>query len=119
MDTTRQKKAASLIRKELAELLRREASRNQNGLLISVTQVHVTTNLGLARIDIRFFPSKGKEHLLETIRTRASHYKKLLTKQLRYQLQKFPELYFRIDDSLEYIDQIEKELRGEGQNPIK
>ncbi|XOD69366.1 MAG: ribosome-binding factor A [Flavobacteriales bacterium AspAUS03] len=119
METIRQKKAAALIRKELAELIRRELSCDQSCLLISVIQVHVTTDLGLARIYIRFFPPEEKAHLFEIIRTRSNHYKKLLAKELRYQFRKFPELDFRIDDSLEYIEKIEKELRGEGQNLMK
>ena len=30
-----------------------------------------------------------------------------------------PEISFYIDDSLDYIDNIDKALKGEGDNPIK
>lgn len=119
METTRQKKISTLLCKELAELLRREASYEQNGLLISVTQVHITTDLGLARVFISLFPSEGKHEIFEAVRARSSYYKRQLAEQLRNRLRKFPELDFHLDDSLDYADLIEKELKGEGENPVK
>ncbi|XOD67556.1 MAG: 30S ribosome-binding factor RbfA [Flavobacteriales bacterium Tduv] len=119
METIRQKKIATLLRKELANMLRREASYEQNGLLISVTQVHVTADLGLARVFISLFPSEEKHDIFEVLRSLSGYYKKKLAEKLRNQLRKLPELDFRLDNSLDYADQIEKELRGEGENPIK
>jgi ribosome-binding factor A len=40
-----------------------------------------------------------------------------LAQRTRHQLRRIPELSFYLDDSLEYIDNIEKSLKGE-ENPI-
>jgi ribosome-binding factor A len=41
-----------------------------------------------------------------------------LAQRTRHQLRRVPELLFFLDDSLEYIDGIEKSLKGE-ENPVK
>jgi ribosome-binding factor A len=40
-----------------------------------------------------------------------------LAKRTKHQLRRMPELLFFIDDSLEYIDQIDRSLKGT-ENPI-
>lgn len=42
-----------------------------------------------------------------------------LGNKVRHQLRKVPELEFFIDDSIDYIETIDRELRGEGENPIR
>ena len=40
-------------------------------------------------------------------------------KRTRNQLRRMPELFFFGDDSLDYIEEIDKSLRGEDTNPIE
>jgi ribosome-binding factor A len=41
-----------------------------------------------------------------------------LAKRTRDQLRRMPELSFYIDDSLDYIENIDNALRGKNENPI-
>lgn len=119
METTRQKKISNLVQQDMAEIFREVAKNSMKGVLITVTKVKVTPDLAIARIYLSLFPVDNKEALLSEIRENTSHFRNLLGQRTRHQLRVIPELEFYIDDSLDYIDNIEKELRGEGENPLK
>ena len=88
------------------------------GVLISVSKVKVTVDLGVAKVYLSIFPNdKGKE-LLEGIKSNTPLIRHELAQRTKNQLRRMPNLEFFIDDSLEYIDQIEKSLKGK-ENPIK
>jgi ribosome-binding factor A len=88
------------------------------GVIISVSKVNVTVDLSIAKVYLSIFPNnKGKE-LIEGIRSKAHLIKHELAQRTRHQLRRMPELQFFIDDSLEYIDKIEKSLKG-SDNPIE
>ena len=59
------------------------------------------------------------EHL-ETYLTdsRKEKFAKVLAQRTKHQLRRMPNLEFFIDDTLEYMDKIDKSLRGE-ENPIR
>ena len=106
------------MQKDLAEILQRAAQGGGlTNTLISVTQVKVTSDLSIAKVYISIFPhEKGKE-LLEGIRSNQPLIKHDLAQRTKNQLRRVPELEFFIDDSLEYINRIEKSLKGDD-NPI-
>ena len=118
MESNRQKKIGGVIQKDLAEILQshlRDAG--MSGILISVSKVKVTTDLSQAKAYLSIFPSKNATEILEELkagRTRIKHEVALRTKN---QLRRMPNLDFYIDDSLEYIENIERSLKGE-EDPI-
>jgi ribosome-binding factor A len=119
METQRQKKISGVIQKDLAEILQRAATDGGlRGTLISVSKVTVTTDLSIAKVYVSIFPAKNAKELLEGIKGNQPLIKHELASRTRHQLRRMPELSFYLDDSLEYIDQIEKSLEG-GDNPIK
>ena len=110
METTRQAKISRLLQKELSEIFRQQTAKT-HGVLISVSAVRVSPDLSPARVYLSVFPSdKGKE-LLESINKSAKTVRYDLAQKVRYQLRKTPELSFFLDDSLEYIDQIDRALK--------
>jgi ribosome-binding factor A len=83
-----------------------------------VSKVNVTTDLSVAKVYLSVFPNnKGKE-LIEGIRSNTPLIRHEMAQRTKNQLRRMPNLEFFIDDSLEYIDGIEKSLKGE-ENPIK
>lgn len=118
-ETQRQKKIAGVIQKDMADVLQRAATDGGlKGVLISVSKVSVTTDLSIAKIYLSIFPEdKGKE-MLEGIQSNQPLIRHELAQRTRNQLRRMPQLLFYIDDSLAYIDGIEKSLKGEN-NPIK
>ena len=119
METQRQKKIAGVIQEDIVDILQRAAvDGGLKGTLISVTKVSVTTDLSIAKVYISIFPNKGAEELLEGIKSNQPLIKHELAQRTRNQLRRVPELSFFLDDSLDYIENIEKSLKGE-ENPIE
>jgi len=119
METQRQKKIGGVIQKDIADILQRAIiDGGLKGTLISVSKVAVTTDLSIAKIYVSIFPNKDAKELLEGIKSNQPIIKHELAQRTRHQLRRVPELLFFLDDSLEYIDGIEKSLKGE-ENPIE
>lgn len=119
METQRQKKIAGIIQKDLADILQRAATDGGlKGTLISVSKVSVTTDLSIAKVYLSVFPPQNAQELVQGIKTNQPIIRHELAQRTRYQLRRVPELLFFVDDSLEYIDKIEKSLKGE-ENPVK
>ncbi|MEE9361955.1 MAG: 30S ribosome-binding factor RbfA [Cellulophaga sp.] len=118
METQRQKKIAGVIQKDLADILQRAATDGGlKGTLISVSKVAVTSDLSIAKIYLSLFPHKNADQLLEGINHNKKQIKHNLSQRTRHQLRRVPELLFFIDDSLDYIENLEKSLKRKD-NPI-
>lgn len=118
MESNRQKKIAGVLQQDLAEILQGAArSGGMQNLLISVTQVKVTVDLSIAKVYLSIFPKEKSLELMEGISSNAPLIKHELAQRTRDQLRRVPSLEFFIDDSLEYIDQIERSLKRVD-NPI-
>jgi len=110
METTRQNKISRLIQKDMAEILQKEGRTFFSGVLVSVTNVRISPDLSVARVYLSIFPSeKGAATLLE-IKTHQSRVRGLLGLKVGKQLRIIPQLDFHIDDSLDYIDNIDRLL---------
>jgi ribosome-binding factor A len=113
MESQRQKKIASVLQRDLVEVLQGAATQGgMKGILISVTKVNVTVDLSIAKVYLSIFPIDKGAELLEGIKSNAPLIKHELSQRTKHQLRRMPQLIFYIDDSLEYIDQIDKSLKG-------
>jgi len=112
MESNRQKKIASVLQRDLVDVLQSAATGGMLGVIISVTKVNVTVDLSIAKVYLSVFPTNKREELIEGIQSNSSKIKHELAQRTRHQLRRMPELAFFIDDSLEYIDQIERSLKG-------
>lgn len=110
MESTRQAKIARLLQKELSEIFRMQTAKT-HGVLISVSAVRVTPDLSIARAYLSVFPSENAREMIESITKNAKTIRYELAQRVRYQLRKTPELQFYLDDSLDYIDNIDQLLQ--------
>ena len=119
METQRQKKIGGVIQKDLAEILQRAATDGgMQGTIISVTKVSVTVDLSIAKVYISIFPADKVKPVMEGIQSNQALIRHELAQRTRHQLRRMPELAFFLDDSLDYIENIEKSLEG-GDDPIE
>lgn len=118
-ESQRQKKIASVLQRDLVDVLQGAVTQGgMRGVLISVTKVSVTVDLSVAKVYLSIFPNDKALELLEGIKSNTPLIKHELAQRTKNQLRRMPTLEFFIDDSLEYIDQIEQSLKGKN-NPIK
>ncbi|MBG0857946.1 MAG: 30S ribosome-binding factor RbfA [Bacteroidales bacterium] len=112
METTRQKKVSRLIQKEIADIFLRKGSEYAPGKMVSVTKVRVSPDLSFAKIYISIFPSTGKNDILQSVQDHSARIRFDLGHKVRSQLRIVPDIAFYIDDSLDYIDRIDKLLKS-------
>ena len=103
METTRQNKIARLLQKELSTIFEKQ-TRATRGLIVSVSKCRISPDLSI-------FPSEKAEELLANINANVKAIRFELGKNVRYQLRIIPELKFFIDDSLDYIENIDSLLK--------
>ena len=117
METTRQAKIARLIQKELSEIFRQETSKTR-GSIVSVSAVRVSPDLAVARVYLSVFPSENAKQVIDSVNAKAKAIRYDLSQRVRYQLRKSPELTFFLDDSLDYIDNIDAIINKAAGTPL-
>ena len=115
MESKRQAKIARYIQKELSEIFRRQTAR-MGGVLVSVSTVRVSPDLSIAKAYLSIFPSDKSQEILENIRAQAKTVRYELAQAVKQVLRKCPELQFYLDDSLVYVENIDRLLASD---PIK
>ncbi len=118
-ESHRQKKIGGILQQDLVEVLQGAATKGGlRGVIISVSKVTVTADLSIAKVYLSIFPNSEAAELLKGIRSNTPLIRHELAQRTKHQLRRMPNLEFFIDDTLEYLDQIDKSLRGE-ENPIR
>ena len=110
METTRQNKIARLIQKELSEMFLLQ-TKSMPGVLVSVSIVRISPDMSYARAYLSVFPSERGEEIVKNINDNMKSIRYELGNRVRHQLRIIPELKFFIDDSLDYVEKIDKLLK--------
>jgi ribosome-binding factor A len=111
MESTRQLKISRLIQKELGESLRQLSRDEFPGNLVTVTKVTVSPDLAVSKVYLSLYGKTDREQLLRMINGHKKAIRLHLGNRIHNQVRIIPELEFFIDDSLDYIENIEKLLR--------
>ncbi len=118
METTRQQKIARMLQKEFGEIFLLYA-RTLQGTLITVTGVRVSPDLGIVHVHLSVFPSNKANEVLEQVNLDNKALRFDLGKRVRNQLRIVPHLNFHVDDSLDYLENIDKLLKQDPPSPLK
>ena len=118
MESNRQKKISKILQQDLADILQGAARKGGlKGIIISVSKVSVTTDLSIAKVHLSVFPSDKGEEILTGIKANTPIIKHEVSQRTKHQLRRTPNFMFFIDDSLDYIEKIDRSLK-EVDNPI-
>lgn len=109
MESKRQAKIARFIQKELSEIFRKQTSA-LGGVIVSVSQVRVSPDLSIAKAYLSIFPPDKSAQILENIKAHSKTVRYELAQNVKEVLRKCPELQFYLDDSLDYIENIDRLL---------
>jgi ribosome-binding factor A len=110
MESTRQKKVARLIQKEMAELFQKESKNLFAGAFITVTTARISPDLSHAKVYLSMFKVEKPEEMLKLIDSVKSEIRNRLGQKVRHQLRIVPHLDFFLDDSLDYLENIDRIL---------
>ncbi len=107
----RQEKIQRLLLKELSIIFQKQSRVLFNGKFITVTEVRVTPDLGVAKVFLSILASKDTAADLKLINQHNWKVRKLLAEKLGKSLRIIPELLFKIDDSLDIAEEIDRLLK--------
>ena len=68
MENTRQEKIAKQIQRDIAEIFQRDIAESLRGVLVTVTAVRVSPDLGYAKIYVSVFPFDKAQATLDIIK---------------------------------------------------
>ena len=111
MDSLRQQKYSRLIQKEIGEIFQRDGYNFFGKAFVTVTGAQISPDLSVAKIYISIFGVKDNQAVLAQIEKHNKEIRKLLGSKIRHQARIIPELKFFLDDSLDYVEKIEKLLK--------
>ncbi len=111
MESKRQSKISRLIQKDLGEIFQLEYQNFFGPSLITITKVNVTPDLSLARVFLSIYGHTDKNDILKNIKNQAWEIRKKFGLRAKNQLRIIPNFEFFIDDSLDYIENIENLLK--------
>ena len=109
MYSKRQNKVSRLLQKELADIFQKEYS---GRALITVTVVRISPDLSYAKVYLSIMEGTGKStkgvEVPDKIQTKKIRTK--LAARIKNQVRIIPDLEFFIDDSLDYMENIDRLL---------
>lgn len=111
MDSQRQLKVSRLLQKELGEIFQKETRSPFGAAPITVTQVRVSPDLGVAKVYVSLFNVPDNKALLESIKAHTKEIRMKLSDRIRKQVRIIPNLVFFHDDSLDYAMRIDELLK--------
>ena len=112
MDSVRQNKIARLIQKELASIFLAESRNLFPGRMVTVTVVRVSPDLGLAKVYLSVFPHNKEEDFIALVTPHSKQIRNVLGRNIRHQVRVIPDLAFYIDDSMDYVEKIDRLLKS-------
>lgn len=110
--TTRQQKFSRLIQKELSDIFQRDKRGILDNTFITIADVKMSPDLGVAKIFISMLLAKNKEKTLENLNLHKREIRKALGDKIGKQVRIIPELIFIIDEIEENAQRIEDLIKN-------
>lgn len=111
MSSTRQSKIERLLQRDLGDIFQKGTNDLFRGKMITVTKVRISPDLSSARAYLSLFPVEDKKEFIDYINSVEGQIRYDLAKRVRHQLRKVPALSFFVDDSLDYIENLDNLLK--------
>lgn len=106
-----------MLQKELGEIFMLYAKK-MHGILITVTSARISPDLSISHVNLSIFPSEKSKDVLKQVESDNKAIRFDLGKRIRNQMRIIPELHFHIDDSLDYLENIDNLLKSDPPSPL-
>lgn len=107
-ESKRQQKFARLIQKDLSDIFQREMQNILPNVMVTVTTVRASPDLGLAKVYLSFYNAPDARQAINAVKLQAVDIRYKLGKRIRNQVRVIPELEFFIDDTSDYVARMDK-----------
>jgi ribosome-binding factor A len=96
--SVRQQKFARLIQKEISEIFQRDKHGYLDNAFITIAEVRVSPDLGVAKIYISMMLAKDKQAVLAKLDLHKKEIRRALGEKIRNQARIIPEIVFFLDE---------------------
>lgn len=96
--SVRQQKFARLVQKELSEIFQRDKHGYLDNAFITIAEVKVSPDLGVAKVYISMMLAKDKQGILAKLDLHKKDIRRALGEKIRNQARIVPELVFYLDE---------------------
>ncbi|MDR0682466.1 MAG: 30S ribosome-binding factor RbfA [Dysgonamonadaceae bacterium] len=110
MNNTRLQKMERLIQKDLSEIFLLQ-TKQMHGVMVSVTNVKMSPDLGVSKAYLSIFPSQRGKEIMDNINMNKKSIRYELGTRIGKQIRRIPELTFFLDDSIDYLENIDQLLK--------
>ncbi|MBL7839030.1 MAG: 30S ribosome-binding factor RbfA [Cyclobacteriaceae bacterium] len=110
--STRQLKFARLIQKEISDIFQRDKRGILDNTFVTIAEVKVSPDLGVAKIYVSMMLAKDKQAVLEKINIRKGEIRKALGDKIRKQVRVIPELIFYLDEVEENAQRMDSLIKN-------
>lgn len=97
-ESTRQKKVARVIQKELGDIFQKNARGIAGNAFVTITEVSITPDLSLARVYVSIMLADNKPEIVEKINQKKSEIRGKLGNKIGQVMRIVPDLEFLLDD---------------------
>lgn len=118
-ESKRQQKFARLIQKDLSDIFQREMQNILPNVMVTVTTVRASPDLGLAKVYLSFYNAPDVRQAINAVKLQAVDIRYKLGKRIRNQVRVIPELEFFVDDTSDYVARMDKLFNEIGGNKNK
>lgn len=112
MESKRQIKYSRQLQKDLAAIFQKDPNHYFKNSLVTITQITVSPDLGLARVLLSVFPIKDSRQVFDHLEEIKSEIRYKLGKKIGSQVRIVPELAFFLDDTEEKASKIDSLIDG-------
>jgi ribosome-binding factor A len=106
----RKDKLGKQLQKDLGEIVDSAAKQLLPGVMVTVLEVEVTPDFGLAKVFLSFLNSKDKDKDIEVLRDSKATIRHYLAQKLKNHMRKIPDVQFYLDDRIDRAARIEELL---------
>ncbi len=108
----RQEKFSKLIKEEISSIFSLNFSSQFSGKLVTITDVVMSPDLGLAKVYISIFPVVHSDQLIDVINENKSSIRGSLGRAIGKEVRIIPELAFFLDSTAENASRIDSLIEG-------
>lgn len=113
MESQRQQKISRLLQRDLGDILQKDMSNLGLGAMLTVTKVSVTSDLAFAKVYVSLLAADDNEAVIASLNKHTKEVRYVLGQRVKHQLRIIPKLRFFEDDSLDYLENIERILKND------
>lgn len=104
----RQEKFAKQVQRDLGEMFQQHRHDWLAGEFVTISGVKMSPDLGYAKVYLSLFNANQRQKVMENVEIYAREIRMELARRLKNQVRKVPEIIFYEDETLDYINKMDK-----------